>query len=255
MVTFDTPDGPTDAIIARPADAASDHPGVLLFMDAIGLRPQIESMAQRIADWGYVVLAPNLFHRLGSAADLAPTADLRAPGEREAFLKRAMPRVRTLTLERLRTDVDASIAALHAQPGVADGPIGVVGYCMGARVAVRAACWHPDAVAACAGFHGGGLATDADDSPHLGLASARARFAFGHADKDKSMGPSAVTRLGDALTAAGLDATNEVYAAAPHGYSMADTSSYDEGGAERSFAELRTLIDETIGVRSALRQP
>ena len=42
-------------------------------------------MADRIASWGYLVLAPHVFHRWGSAAELAPTTDLREPGAREAF--------------------------------------------------------------------------------------------------------------------------------------------------------------------------
>src|SRR4051794_22989473 len=61
------------------------RPGVLFYVDAIGLRPQIEQMADRIASWGYVVLAPHVFYRDGSAAALAPQADLRDPGAREAF--------------------------------------------------------------------------------------------------------------------------------------------------------------------------
>ena len=40
-------------------------------MDAFGLRPQIAEMTGRIAGWGYTVLAPNVFHRNGSVADLA----------------------------------------------------------------------------------------------------------------------------------------------------------------------------------------
>src|SRR4029079_5000022 len=73
--------GPAEAYLTRPDDGV-DHPGVLFFVDAIGLRPRIEEMADRIASWGYVVLAPHVFHRDGRAADLAPTTDLRDPGAR-----------------------------------------------------------------------------------------------------------------------------------------------------------------------------
>ena len=58
---------------------------MLFYIDAIGLRPQIEEMADRIASWGYVVLAPNVFYRDGSAEELAPKQDLREPGAREEF--------------------------------------------------------------------------------------------------------------------------------------------------------------------------
>ena len=55
---------------------------VLFIVDAIGLRPRIEEMADRIASWGYTVLAPHVFYRNGAADDLAPTSDLREPQHR-----------------------------------------------------------------------------------------------------------------------------------------------------------------------------
>ena len=68
-------------------------PGVLLFIDAIGLRPQIEQMADRIASWGYTVLAPNTLYRSGTAAETSPAGDLRAPGAREEFFEQVGPRL------------------------------------------------------------------------------------------------------------------------------------------------------------------
>ena len=244
LVEIAVPTGSTQAYVARPASGGGS--GVLLFMDAIGLRPQIAEMCDRIASWGHVVLAPNVFHREGDVDAVRPHTDLREPGEREAFFGEAMPRVHRLTPDLAVPDIAAYVAALRGLDGVGDGPIGVTGYCMGARLAVRAATGHPDDVAACGGFHGGGLVTDEPDSPHAGLASARAAFVFGHADNDGSMPPEAVAALGEALAAAGLEASNEVYPDAPHGYTMADTAMYQEAGAERHFAELQALFARTL---------
>jgi carboxymethylenebutenolidase len=132
---------------------------------------------------------------------------------------------------------------------VAGEEVGVTGYCMGARIALRASGIDPG-VAAVGGWHGGGLVTDDPDSPHLALATARAAFAFGHASHDRSMPPDAVAALGDALEAAGLRAVNEVFPG-PHGYSMSDTAAYDEASAERHFESLRALLDSTIGAGRA----
>jgi carboxymethylenebutenolidase len=60
------------------------------------------------------------------------------------------------------------------------------------------------------------------------------------------MQPDAVERLGTALDAAGLTATNEIYPEAPHGYTMNDTSMYQQAGAERSFHELEALLSRTL---------
>jgi carboxymethylenebutenolidase len=237
---IDAPDGTAEAYLTGAG------PGVLFFIDAIGLRPQIELMCDRIAGWGYTVLAPNTLYRSGTATETSPTGDLRQPGAREEFFQHTGPRVGALTSDRLARDIPAYLAALREHSAGGDGStVGVVGYCMGARLAVRAAGLDPSVVAV-AGFHGGGLIADGPDSPHLGLAAARAEFVFGHADNDRSMPPEAVELLGQALADAGLTATNEIYPGSPHGYSMADTSMYDEAGAERSFEVLEALLARTL---------
>jgi carboxymethylenebutenolidase len=249
LTELSVPGGTAEAWVSLPAPDR-EHPGVLFFMDAFGIRPQIEQMADRIASWGYVVLAPNVFHRDGSVADLAPTVDLHDRGAAEGFFAGAFARVRSLTADVAESDIGAYTDALLALPGVRPGPIGVTGYCMGARLAVRAACVRPDVVAACGGFHGGGLATDNDDSPHLGLPRARAAFVLGHADHDRSMPPEAIARLDAALDDAGLEHVSEVYAGASHGYTMADTAAYDEAAAERHYAALEDLLSRSLGARS-----
>jgi carboxymethylenebutenolidase len=246
MIEIPAGDDICEAWLAEPAGATSPRPGVLLFGDAFGLRPRVHEMADRIASWGYVVLAPNLFYRDGRVADIAPKEDLRQPGARETFFSMARPRIDALTTDRTLTDIALFLDALRTQEQVADGPVGVTGYCMGARYAVRAACAHPDVVTAAGGFHGGGLVTDAPDSPHRGLASARAEFVFGHADNDRSMTGDNVAALGAALADAGLVASNEVYEGAPHGYSMSDTSAYDENAAERHFGALQKLLSSRL---------
>ncbi|MET3707191.1 dienelactone hydrolase family protein [Arthrobacter sp. UYEF6] len=246
LIEIPAADGTAEALVARPSTGEGPFPGVILYMDAFGLRPRIEEMAQRIADWGYVVLAPNVFYREGSAAELAPEMDMTTPEGRAAAGKAAFPRVGRLTTDKALPDINAWVEALGTLDGVAPGPLGTFGYCMGARLAVRTAIAHPEAVAACGGFHGGGLATDAPDSPHLGLARARAQFVFGHADHDQSMDRNAVARLGEALDDAGLKTSNEIYAGAPHGYSMADTSMFHPEATERHYAELRALLDGTL---------
>src|SRR4051794_30133311 len=219
-------------------------PGVLFYIDAIGLRPQIEGMADRIASWGYVVLAPNVFYREGRAADLAPRKDLREPGAREEFFASLGDRVPGYTPDKSRPDAEAWVPALLEHAG--EGPIAVVGYCMGARLAVRTGGQFPGTVAAVGGFHGGGLVTDAEDSPHRSIAESTAEYVFGHADNDRSMTLDHVVALEETLQAAGRPHLNEVYADAPHGYTMVDTSMYQEAGAERHFKELEGLLARTL---------
>lgn len=235
---------PTSAGTAE-AYLTGSGPGVLFYMDAIGLRPRIADMVEEIASWGYTVLAPNLFYRDGSASDLAPTTDLRIAENRAAFFGAGvMGRVNGLTPDKAEPDAAAWVAAL-AEHAV-DGPIGTTGYCMGARLAMRTAGWHPDKVKAVGGFHGGGLATGRPDSPHLAIAGSTAAYALLHADNDQGLTPENVATLEAALTEAGRPHVNEIVPGAPHGYTMSDTSSWNEEGARRASVELRALLDREL---------
>ncbi len=242
-IEITAPGGTAQAYLARPD--GQPHPGVLLLMDGIGLRPQIAQMVDRIASWGYVVLAPNGFYRDGTIAQTGPPpgVDLRAPGAREEFFGTVMPRLSGLTADKSNPDAEVWIDTLQQH---APGPIGLTGYCMGVRMAIRAAGLAPDIVAAVGGFHGGGVVVDGSDSPHLQIPDSTAEYVFGHADNDPSMPPEAVATLGETLEAAGRTHLNQVYAGAAHGYAMADTSMYDKGAAERHFTELRALLDRTL---------
>lgn len=244
LIEIPTPDGTAEAYLARPEGDSKG--GVLFFMDAIGLRPQIGDMADRIASWGYTVIAPNVFYRDGTAAELAPQGDLRKPEEREAFFatSNVMQHMANLTPDRAATDTEAYVGALKQYVG--DAKLAATGYCMGARLAIRAGGQFPGTVVAVGGFHGGGLVTDEPDSPHTKVAG-EVTYVFGHADNDQSMTPEHVAALGEALDAAGATYSNEIYPDAPHGYTMEDTSMYHEEGAERHFRELQDLLARTIG--------
>ncbi|WP_049651872.1 dienelactone hydrolase family protein [Kitasatospora sp. MY 5-36] len=244
LVDIPTADGTADAYLAHPDDGRA-HPGVILFTDAFGLRPHVEGMADRLAAAGYAVLAPNLFYRAGRAPvfDLPERIDLEQADE---LFGRIFPLIETLTPDANSRDADAYLRWLAESPLVQDGPVGLTGYCFGAMLALRAAASHPDRIAVAAGFHGGRLATDSPDSPHLGADRITAELYFGHADEDPSLPPEQIDRLAAALSAAGVRYRAEVYAGAPHGYTQADTSRYDAVAAERHWEALLGLLKRAL---------
>jgi carboxymethylenebutenolidase len=241
-VDINVSDGVADGYLARPDDLP--HPGVLFIMDAYGLRSTIDEMVGRIAADGYVVLAPNVFYRAGRSPVL-PQPDLTDPGQRSSFFQSVRPLIGQLTPERLAGDGAAYLDHLAAV--AAPGPIAITGYCMGARVGWRIAAAHPDRVAALAGFHAGGLVTDAPDSPHRSAAEVKAEMYFGFADQDPSMAAEQIATLERTLEAVGARYRSEVYEGAQHGYAMADTAAYDQAARERHFRELRELLHRTLG--------
>lgn len=151
-----------------------------------------------------------------------------------------------LTSDAVARDAAGHLDWLASRPEADAGPVGVSGYCMGARLALLTAGTHPAKVAAAAGFHGAGLATDAPDSPHLLADAISAELYLGHADQDPSMTPEQIERLDKALTAAGVRHRAEVYTGAAHGFTMADTDRYDAEAAERHWTALLELLGRAL---------
>ncbi|MGW0856096.1 dienelactone hydrolase family protein [Streptomyces sp. NPDC002690] len=244
LVDVAAADGIADAYFSHPDDGRA-HPGVLLYQDAFGLRPHLEAMADRLAAAGYAVLVPNVFYRNGRApvVEVPEFIDVAA---RPDVVGKIVPLMEALTPEQTQRDAGAYLAWLAGSAAVTEGPVGVTGYCMGARLALYTAGAHPDRVAAAAGFHGGGLASEAPDSPHLLADRISAELYFAHADEDPSMPEEQVLRLERAFADAGVKHRCEVYEGAHHGYTQSDTASYHPEAAERHWRELTALFARTL---------
>jgi len=241
-VRIPTPDGRADAFAAFP-DRGGRHPGVLLYPDAFGVRPVLEEMARELAGHGYYVLVPNLYYRHGPA----PVIELPAHiGEeiRPAVFARLMPLIEAHTTERALRDADAYLGFLTVQPEVGAGPVAVIGYCVGAVLAMRTAAAHPGRVAAVAGFHPFFLVTDAPDSPHRSFAELTAHVHLGLAEGD--MTPESTSKLNQALDAAGVDHTCEIYPGTVHGFTMSDTDAFNPSALRRHWDRLLPLLGRTL---------
>jgi carboxymethylenebutenolidase len=239
-VDIPTSDGTADAYLTHPADERP-HPGVLLYMDAFGLRPHLRSMADRLAAAGYVVLVPNVVYRSGRAP-VVELPEFIDPAARPEVFAALRPAMQELTPERAMSDAAVYLDWLASSPLTTGGPVGLTGYCMGAGLALRTAGTYPDRVAAAAGFHGARLATDAPDSPHLLAGRITAELYFGHADNDSANPAEQIELLDQTLTEAGVPHRSEIYAGARHGFTQADTAMYSEEAAERHWAALLDLF-------------
>lgn len=241
-VQIPTTDGRADAFATFP-DSAEPHPGVLLYADAFGLRPELEKKARELAEHGYYVLVPNLFYRHGQA----PLIELPEHiGEeiRPVVIAQLMPVLKAHTAERALRDADAYLRFLATRPEVSAGPVAVIGYCMGAALAVRTAAAHPDRVAAVAGFHPGHVVSDGPDSLHRLVPELTARVHLGLAD---DLPPEAVSELNQALDAAGVGDAAEIYPDTVHGFTMSDTDAFDPSALQRHWDRLLTLLGRTLG--------
>jgi carboxymethylenebutenolidase len=246
MVDVQTEDGVADSYLVLP-DGDGPHPGVLLYMDAFGLRPRLKEMVDRIAERGYAVIAPNILYRGGRAPQF-DLSGLQDPEERGKMFEKIFPMIAALDTAAITRDTKAYLDFFHAQDGVDAGPVVIVGYCMGGTNALKAIEAYPDRIKAIASFHGGRLATDQPDSPHLQVGNITGEAYFAHADNDGSMDAEQIATLEAALDKAGVRYTSEVYKDAPHGFTMSDTAMYNEAGEQRHWVNLFDLLDRALPV-------
>ena len=239
-VGIKTPDGTTDAYFVHPA--AGRHAAVLVWPDIFGLRPAFRQMGKRLAESGYAVLVVNPFYRTKKA----PTAPEKANFDDPETRKMLMGLAGTLSLTTARTDAQAFLGWLDQQAATdTKRKAGTTGYCMSGRMAFATAAALPDRIGAVASFHGGGLATDQPESPHLLIAKTKARFLVAIARNDDEKEPKTKDILRDAFAKAGRAAEVEVYPAM-HGWCPPDSAVYDAAQAEKAWGRMMALFKETL---------
>ncbi|MCV7384208.1 dienelactone hydrolase family protein [Mycolicibacter longobardus] len=239
--TITTPDGDCPVRLFTP-EGTGPWPGVVMYPDAGGVRPTFEEMAAELAGFGYAVLLPDVYYRHG---DWAPFDMATAFGDAEER-GRLMSMLHSVTADRMAVDAAAFFDYLAGRPEVRGERFGVCGYCMGGRTSVVVAGRVPDRVAAAASFHGGGLVTDAADSPHLLAGKMRATVYVAGAENDASFTEEQAATLDEALRTAGVAHTVEFYPAA-HGFAVPDNPPYDADAAARHWAAMREVFGGALG--------
>jgi carboxymethylenebutenolidase len=208
----------------------------------MGLRPAFRQMGKRLAEVGYSVVVVNPFYRQRRAPVVQPGASFNDQAVRDVLF----PLAQGLNARTHITDARAFVAWLDQQPSVArNRGIGTTGYCMGGPIVFRTAFAVPDRVRAVASFHGGGLVTDAPDSPLTQAITSKAQFLIAIAENDDMRAPNEKNVLREAFQKAGLPAEIEVYPAA-HGWCPPDSAVYSEPQAERAWSRLLALFEKAL---------
>lgn len=238
MVNIETPDGTLDAFFVHPT--SGKHPAVIVWPDVLGLRDAFKTMGTRLAQDGYAVLVLNQYYRSSPAPVLSSWDEWRTDDGRAKL----MPMIAKITPPGTTSDAAAMIDWLDGQSAVDTAKkIGTSGYCMGGPFTFRTAASRPQRVGAFASLHGGGLVTDAPDSPHLLFETIDAAALIAIAQNDDERAPAVKDQLKDAAKAAGLEAEIEVYPA-QHGWCAIDSTVYDEAQAEKAWSRMLALFSK-----------
>jgi carboxymethylenebutenolidase len=240
-VLVETPDGMADCYFVHPASGA--YAAVIIWPDIMGIRTSFRMMGKRLAESGYSVLVVNPYYRTAKGAVIEDGESFGEPEVRA----RLMPHARSLSPETCLIDGRAYVSYLDSQASVdTNRKIGTTGYCMTGSYTMRLAADMPGRIGAGGSFHGGGLATDAEDSPHLLAPQIKAGMLIAIAANDDEKDPNAKVLLREAFDSAGVNAEIEVYKDTLHGWCPPDSRVYNKVQAERAWSRLLALFKREL---------
>jgi len=233
-------DGPMRTFVTC-TDARPPRAVVIMLMDGNGIREALRDQARRLSSVGYYVMLPDLYYRAGEQE----MDRLREDWD----LSRAQAMAAPLTRESVARDVEVCLAYAAADPaGPAPGPIGIMGFCMGGRLAVTTAQALGPRVAAVSSLHPGSMATRSPQSPHLWLDKITAEIYFCIPAQDPYLSRGAIARLTEAMDAQGVNYDMEILPeGTTHGFSIPGNETYSKSGAERAWERTFELFERRLG--------
>lgn len=222
-------DAQIPAYLARPA-ADGAYPVVIVVSEVFGIHEYIRDVCRRLAQLGYVALAPDFFARAGDPSGLTDFAEIRKI-------------VATATDDQVMGDVSAAMAFLSAQPYARTEAAAITGFCWGGNITWQASQKLNLFKAGVAWY--GRLARPADapadgrqwpvdlagqiSAPVLGL----------YAGQDQGIPLEHVEQMRAALAAAGkTDSQIIVYPQSQHGFHADYRSAYDAAAAKDGWARM-----------------
>ena len=242
-VQIKTRDGQTEASIFKPDTGAGPWPALLVYGDGRGIRPALFELGERVAQAGYFVLLPDLFYRGGPYTPPDPKRFAQDVPYRDAW---RASHLSTASYANVLSDTEAYLDFLAKNKDVSSLSIGTTGYCLGGGLSLNAAGHFPDRVVAAASYHGGGIATEAPDSPHRLAPRIKARVYVAGAVEDPFFTDDQKKTLIAAFKEAKVDATVETYPGARHGWVPSDSLVYDREASERHYKTLIALLDSKL---------
>ncbi len=241
--TLARPDGPQQVIIERP-DGDGPFPTVVMYHDGPGVRPSTFECAKRIAAGGFLVAVPDRYYRVAPFWHMEPE-EIFSDGPDSDKVKHFFGILMGTSDEMVLSDLDAVLAHLDADPLVANRPMGVIGYCIGARSVVRAIAAHPDRFTAAVGLHPSFCATDQPDSPHLSVPAYQGELYMGVGSADTMQSPASNIPLAEAMQTLGDRGQYVIHDGADHGFAVPG-GAYQAAAADASYAAALAMFTRRL---------
>jgi carboxymethylenebutenolidase len=208
-----------DAYLVNPK--SSPRGGVLVLHAWWGLNQFFKDLCNRLAAEGLVVLAPDLYH--GRIATTIPEADKLSSN---------------LTRAQASADILQALETLQSQPGIEKKPIGLIGFSLGANLALWLVDEKPDALAATVLFYG----------TRGGKYEKTSSAFLGHfAETDEYGSESGKKKLVKTLKATGKEVTFHTYPGTGHWFFENDRDAYNQPAADLAWQRTTEFLHAHLG--------
>ena len=231
--------GPMRVLVSAPRGGGA-WPGVLCYSDIFQLTGPTVRACARLAGYGFVVAAPEIYHRVEPPGAVIPFDD--------AGRTRGLEDAARTSVSEFDADCRAALDYLASHPRVAAGQLGAAGFCIGGHLAFRAALQRDVRATACfypTGVHDGKLGKDADAGTLARAREIRGEVLLVFGSEDPHVPEDARGKIADALREAGASFDVKLYAA-EHAFMRDEGPRYDPEATDAAFAEMLKLFRRTL---------
>jgi carboxymethylenebutenolidase len=229
------PGSPMRTFVAAPR-AEGQYPGIWCYSDIFQLTPPLLRTCVRLAGYGFVAAAPEIYRRIEPPGTVIPFDDAgRTRGQQDA--------AKTLVAD-FDADCRAGLDWLTKHPKVARGKIGAVGYCIGGHLAFRSAFQRDVLATVCyygTGIHDGKLGKDEDAGSLAHAEEIRGDLLMIFGTKDPHVPDAGRKTIDRALRESGARYNTLLYSA-EHAFTRDEGPRFDPEATDLAFAEMIRLF-------------
>lgn len=225
------------AYLAHPVEAQG-LPTIVVLQEVFGVNAHIREVTKRLAQEGYIAIAPHIYHRQAPGFEVGYGPDDLAAGRTYKDGTKA---------DELLQDIQGAIAYVQNQFQAVPPQAGCIGFCFGGHVAYLAATL--PTVRATATFYGAGLNrfTPGGGPPTISRTPAIQGTIYGFFGlQDPLIPPSEVNEIEEMLKDRAIDHRIYRYADAGHGFFCDRRDSYNTTAADDAWQHVKALFQKAL---------
>lgn len=224
-------ESPMRLFVAAPKQDGQ-YPGIIFYSDIFQLTGPMIRATARLAGYGFVVAAPEIYHRIEPSGEAIPFDD--------AGRDRGLANAANTSIAEFDADCRATLDYLKNHPQVAAGKVGAGGFCIGGHLAFRAALQQDVRATVCfygTGIHNGRLGKDADAGSLARASEIRGELLMIFGSADPHVPEDARAKIKAALESAGVKFSISLYDA-EHAFMRDEGPRYDPVATDQAWNEM-----------------